>query len=123
MLNAFDERYDHHYTTGTSAKLGLTEIVDGALIDDLLALMARHRMDWTGTFRALADELRGNPATLEALVSREHIAAWLERWRNALATQGRNEPETAEAMDTINPTTFRATISSTLRCARRPTAI
>ncbi|GAA3180536.1 hypothetical protein GCM10020255_074320 [Rhodococcus baikonurensis] len=63
VLETFDERYENHYAAGVAAKLGLAQaIVDRTLVDDLLTLLAEHGADWTGSFRALADELRGDSA-------------------------------------------------------------
>ncbi|MGN5240190.1 protein adenylyltransferase SelO [Rhodococcus sp. SJ-3] len=102
VLETFDECYEHHYRNGMAAKLGLpVEVADRALIDDLLTAMAEHRMDWTGTFRALADELRSNSEPLDVLGAREHLDPWLGRWRSALGT--RSCAETADAMDRVNP--------------------
>ncbi|MFE5878913.1 YdiU family protein [Rhodococcus sp. NPDC056506] len=104
VLDTFDERYEGHYAAGMAAKLGLgLPIVDRTLVDDLLTLLAEHGADWTGSFRALADELRGNSAPLDQLVPGEHIAPWLQRWRGALAEQGHGGVETAGAMDRVNP--------------------
>ncbi|MFD6893278.1 YdiU family protein [Rhodococcus sp. NPDC060086] len=101
ILGTFDEYYENHYSHGMAAKLGLNgEDADRALVDDLLTLMAEHAADWTGTFRALADELRGNATPLDELVPREHIGPWLTRWRSAL--EG-HEHDTADAMDRVNP--------------------
>ncbi|MGB3699012.1 MAG: YdiU family protein [Gordonia sp. (in: high G+C Gram-positive bacteria)] len=103
-LAAFDEHYDRHFVAGMAGKLGLADAaVDRTLVDDLLALMRAHRADWTGTFRALADELRGDPAPLDGLLPREAGAPWLARWRQALATGGGAEPQIADAMDRVNP--------------------
>lgn len=104
VLETFDERYENHYAAGVAAKLGLAQaIVDRTLIDDLLTLLAEHGADWTGSFRALADELRGDSAPLDNLVPRDHIAPWLQRWQGALTEQGRGSAETAGAMDRVNP--------------------
>ncbi|MBC2641954.1 MULTISPECIES: YdiU family protein [unclassified Rhodococcus (in: high G+C Gram-positive bacteria)] len=103
VLDTFDARYEGHFAAGMAAKLGVGEIVDRTLIDDLLTLMAEHGADWTGSFRALADELRGNPVPLDGLVPREHIGPWLQRWRGAVAHQGRAAAQIADAMDRINP--------------------
>ncbi|MFE5643146.1 YdiU family protein [Rhodococcus sp. NPDC056516] len=104
VLDTFDERYEGHYAAGMAAKLGLgLPIVDRTLVDDLPTLLAEHGADWTGSFRALADELRGNSAPLDQLVPGEHIAPWLQRWRGALAEQGHGGVETAGAMDRVNP--------------------
>ncbi|TQC41684.1 YdiU family protein [Rhodococcus sp. WS4] len=104
VLDTFDERYDGHYTAGMATKLGVAgTLIDQTLVDDLLTLMAEHGADWTGTFRALADELRGNSAPLDSLVLREHIDPWLQRWRGALTKHGHEPVETADAMDRVNP--------------------
>jgi uncharacterized protein YdiU (UPF0061 family) len=104
VLNTFDQRYNDHYTAGMAAKLGVTgNSPDRTLIDDLLTLMAEHGADWTGTFRALAEELRATPTPLNGLIPREHIGPWLHRWRDALAKDGRGADETADAMDRVNP--------------------
>ncbi|MGG7099230.1 protein adenylyltransferase SelO [Rhodococcus sp. 24CO] len=104
VLDTFDERYEGHYAAGMAAKLGLAHpIVDRALVDDVLTVLAEHGADWTGSFRALADELRGNSAPLDTLVPRDHIAPWLQRWHEALTEQGRGGAETASAMDRVNP--------------------
>lgn len=100
ILDTFFDRYEHHFATGMADKLGLTEEqLDGVSVDDLLQLMETHGADWTGTFRALADELRGNPEPLDALIPREHSRPWLDRWQSALT----DEAHTADAMDRINP--------------------
>ncbi|MFC0449545.1 protein adenylyltransferase SelO [Rhodococcus jostii] len=104
VLDTFDERYAGHYAAGMAAKLGVAgEPLDRALVDDLLTLMEEHGADWTGTFRALADELRGNSMPLDGLVPRERIGPWLERWRGVLTKQGRGAAETADVMDCVNP--------------------
>lgn len=101
VLETFTARYDAYFAAGMSVKLGLglgADAVDRSLIDDLLALLTEHRADWTGTFRALAEEVRGNPNPLDALVPREQIAPWLGRWR-AIATAD----DLADSMDLVNP--------------------
>ena len=104
VLNTFDARYASHYSAGMAAKLGLAgAAVDQELIDDFLALLADHGVDWTSTFRALSDELRGDSAPLDNLLSRERTALWLQRWRGALADAGVELPEAAVAMDRVNP--------------------
>ncbi|WP_040517684.1 protein adenylyltransferase SelO [Gordonia neofelifaecis] len=102
-LNTFDEHYDRHFQTGIAAKLGLDGTVDHALVDDLLTLMREHRVDWTGTFRALADDLRGSSARLDAMLPCEASAPWRGRWRAALAAVGRDDSQVADEMDRVNP--------------------
>ncbi|WP_241387574.1 protein adenylyltransferase SelO [Rhodococcus sp. CH91] len=104
VLDSFDERYESHFTTGMAAKLGLAgATVERPLVDDLLTLAGEYGADWTGLFRALADELRSGATSSEGAVPREHLAPWLERWRAALGAAGRDPREAADAMDRVNP--------------------
>ncbi|MFC0315748.1 YdiU family protein [Gordonia phosphorivorans] len=103
-LTRFDESYDRHFRAGMAAKLGLTDpAVDRTLIDELLTLMQDHRADWTGTFRALAEELRGDPAPLDEVLARDVSAPWLARWRAALSGRGVPAGQIADEMDRVNP--------------------
>jgi uncharacterized protein YdiU (UPF0061 family) len=79
-------------------KLGLPQAPpdDGALLDDLLALMRDERADWTSLFRTLSATLRGATAP-------PAFAGWVARWRAELAAQGRDEAAAAAAMDRVNP--------------------
>ncbi len=99
VLGTFLDRHDAHLTRHFCATVGLAQDHHN-LIDDLMAVMREHRPDFTSTFRALADELRGTSRPLDALIPRDAIARWLERWRAAL----RDTPSaTAESMDRVNP--------------------
>jgi len=98
-LEMFTDRFEGHWRAGMRAKLGVVEAseVTDALIVDLQALLKRHKIDYTGSFRALAASLRG--ASADAL-SGEGFPEWMARWREQLA----GEPgEVAAAMDRINP--------------------
>ncbi|MCX6468757.1 MAG: YdiU family protein [Corynebacteriales bacterium] len=99
VLGTFLDRHNAHLARHFAAKLGLVE-PDSVLIDDLQAVMREHHPDFTGTFRALAEELRGNPRPLDDLIPRDAIAPWLDRWRAALPE---SEDATAAAMDRVNP--------------------
>lgn len=104
VLDSFEARYERHFATGMASKIGLDDVsADPDLIADLLTLMREHRADWTGTFRALADELRGDQVPITSLLPREHIGPWLDRWRSALAAAGRDPEAVASTMDRVNP--------------------
>ncbi|GAB4430670.1 MAG: YdiU family protein [Turneriella sp.] len=51
----FNERFNHHYSLGMQAKLGLVNHEEGdvELVTDLLTLMQQHAADYTNTFRRL----------------------------------------------------------------------
>ncbi len=104
VLTTYEARYERHFITGMASKIGLDDVsAEPDLIADLLTLMRDQRADWTGTFRALADELRGDQVPITSLIPREHIGPWLERWRRALAGAGREPEAVAAAMDRVNP--------------------
>nr|WP_296769655.1 YdiU family protein [Rhodococcus sp. (in: high G+C Gram-positive bacteria)] len=84
VLDTFFERYERHFHAGMAAKLGL-DSVDAELVSDLLNIMERGGLDWTGTFRALTED----PAASRV------DAAWVERWR-ALGPS-------VTAMNLVNP--------------------
>lgn len=94
VLDSFDTRYDAHFAAGLAAKLGVAS--SSRLGETLLEIMAEHRPDWTGTFRALADELRGDSAPLDALIPRSAMTPWLESWRAEVTVD-------ADALDAVNP--------------------
>ncbi|MFW0785130.1 YdiU family protein [Gordonia sp. CPCC 206044] len=104
VLSTFDDRYNRYMAEGLLAKIGLAGAVgENDLVDDLLIVMKDDRADWTGTFRALADELRGQHSPLTALIPSAHREPWLHRWHAALDRLGRDPHRTADAMDRVNP--------------------
>lgn len=104
-LNGFDDRYRSHWVAGMRDKLGIVadEAGDGDFFDELLSLMQTSQLDYTSTFRALADSLRtdGAPSVFGA----ENLigAQWVKRWRARLDTQGIELAQVADAMDAVNP--------------------
>jgi uncharacterized protein YdiU (UPF0061 family) len=108
VLQSFAERYGRYSSQGMRAKLGLPADADaasdgGALVDDLLTLLAAQRPDHTAFFRALSSAVRGNAAPARALFAEPAaFDAWADRWRAQLA--GPADPgATAAAMDRLNP--------------------
>ncbi|SNT00806.1 protein adenylyltransferase SelO [Rhodococcoides kyotonense] len=93
VLESFADRYGRYFAEGLASKLGVAEL-DPALADDLLTLMRENGLDWTGTFRLLASELRSGAADLGVL------EPWVERWRLVLPE---DSTAVADAMDRVNP--------------------
>ena len=128
-LQLIADRVSLHWTAGMAAKLGLTQrpADDPALFDDLLTAMNADAADWTGTFRRLSeglvaelptsDSATSDSATSDSATSDvqrldqcdvlpavgDAIAAWLPRWRTALAAEGCKPADVASRMDAVNP--------------------
>ncbi|MEM1038739.1 MAG: YdiU family protein [Pseudomonadota bacterium] len=84
-------------------KLGLGTVnadTSKALADDLLALMAEHKADFTNTFRALSND---DHAFLSAVSEESAVQEWLARWHEALAMAEQDVADVREAMRRVNP--------------------
>jgi protein adenylyltransferase len=94
VIDAFPERYRHHWLKGMRAKLGLAgevdegERVDTALADDWLGLLHANKVDFTLAWRRLADAAEGNEEPLRALFGEQQaLDDWLARWRGRCAAE------------------------------------
>ncbi|MCV7225582.1 protein adenylyltransferase SelO [Mycolicibacterium komossense] len=99
-LRTFPEQYQHAWSTGMRAKIGLPadgiDDVSAVLIDDLLALLAQSRVDYTSFFRQLAHAARGDAEPARRLfLDLAAFDEWTLRWR-ALNPA-------ADLMDRVNP--------------------
>jgi len=107
VLDDFPARYHRHLLAGRREKLGIgagDDAADEALAADWLDLLHRHRVDFTLGWRRLADAAAGDEAPLRALFAgREAPSAWLARWRERCAEDGRGGPARAQAMRGANP--------------------
>jgi uncharacterized protein YdiU (UPF0061 family) len=91
------------------AKLGLREArdEDGALVDELLRLMAQDRADHTITFRRMAGFRSQPDATNEAVrdlfIDRAAFDAWGLRYAARLRAEASQDAERAARMQRVNP--------------------
>lgn len=102
-INAFPGLYERAYQRGFNAKLGLGDIRedDGKLGNDLLALMAEQRVDFTSAFRRLGGAELDGFSGLFADQSR--VSDWLSRWQSRGAAEGSSDAERRERMRLNNP--------------------
>jgi len=95
-VHAMPETIEQNRREVFAAKIGISHPTakDDALIQDLLALMADGRTDFTNTFRAL-----GTGAARDQFLERDKFDLWQERWQRRLA----QEPDAERMMKTSNP--------------------
>jgi len=106
VLQSFPGRYDEYWSHGMRAKVGVAEGCreDGALIDDLLALLHAQKVDFTACFRALSSSVLGDAARARSLFAEPSaFDAWSDRWQAQLSSQASGRQAIAEAMDRVNP--------------------
>jgi uncharacterized protein YdiU (UPF0061 family) len=106
VLRTFPARHQAVWTAGMRAKLGLAgeREEDGALIEDLLALLRAQHVDYTAALRSLSGAARGDAAPARALLAEPAaFDAWAERWRARLGAPGADPRAAADAMDRLNP--------------------
>lgn len=109
-LEAYWPYLDQAYATRMAAKLDLVPRREGdaTLIDDLLALMADARADFTLSFRGLADIVEARDPMAETLWTArfgaeraDAASAWLARYRARLA--GAPDPARPARLRRVNP--------------------
>ncbi|TVU73433.1 protein adenylyltransferase SelO family protein [Pseudoalteromonas elyakovii] len=76
FINSFAEQFNAEFTAMWAQKLGLTESSDssGELIAELLTLLKDNQLDYTNTFDALTESLKGEKSVPESLIE------WRARW-------------------------------------------
>ena len=106
VINTVPARFQAYWLGEMRRKLGLAREVteDSALIDDLLALMAAGKADFTQMFRRLADAVRGDSRPARALFADPAaFDKWLLRYQARLGQEADAPAAIAQRMDAINP--------------------
>jgi uncharacterized protein YdiU (UPF0061 family) len=104
VLESFSTRYEKRFHDGMARKIGLGPGSHADLIEDALAMLQDQSADYTSFFRALARSLRGDREALPAVIpDAAALDAWLSRWHQAVASDGRAPTAVADAMDRVNP--------------------
>jgi len=110
-LEAFAPLFLSEWESVMRAKLGLRESRDGdgQLVGDLLDLMEAGQVDFTQSFRALSDALRGDRAAVQArFPDADAFEDWFVRWAARMDAEtgadDRDRRQTAaDRMDEVNP--------------------
>ena len=76
FINIFAEQFNTEFTAMWAQKLGLNESSDssGELIAELLTLLKDNQLDYTNTFDALTESLKGETVVPESLIE------WRSKW-------------------------------------------
>lgn len=124
LANLYETQFLHDYGTAMRARLGLATAGadDAALVDALLALLARTQADYPAFLRALGDYAPDVPATTAPLRALVGDAAGLDDWLAAyaarLAADGRSAAERRAAMHAVNPRYSARVLAVQAACAR-----
>jgi uncharacterized protein YdiU (UPF0061 family) len=112
-LKAALDRYtsicEGRYMELMRAKFGLVEAheEDAALIQDLLALMHLHHVDYTSFFRSLSLFRTGaallNESLRDCFLDREVFDQWARRYKSRLDGEGTRDEDRAVRMNHVNP--------------------
>ena len=107
-LDGFPDLFLEANAQGTARKLGLHTIDAGdvPLVDDLWQLMAEQRLDFTLTFRRLADladETNRSGTVAELFEFPDVLQPWLDRWRERVAQESTSAADRQAKMYDANP--------------------
>ncbi|MBI6629800.1 protein adenylyltransferase SelO family protein [Pontibaca salina] len=96
IVHAMPQLLRDHWLQVFAAKIGLSnpDPEDGALIGELLGIMADNQADFTNTFRAL-----GTKTARDQFTDPAAFDAWAETWRVRLST----EPDPTKTLQAANP--------------------
>lgn len=108
-INAFPDTFLAANARGMARKLGLAALgeQDTTLVEDLWQLMAEHELDFTLTFRRLADLASdgegGANSVAELFEFPDAMQPWLARWRARTAQDSLSGAERQTLMYSANP--------------------
>lgn len=106
VLNEFPDQYSFYWLQGMRGKLGINSASDHdlELVNDLLAELHEHTVDYTLFFRDLAKLLSGdNKAVYKHFANTMKFEQWLTRWRDRLTHDELTSAERVDLMNQVNP--------------------
>ncbi len=106
VLSGFADRFRGHRAEAMAAKFGLLETRpdDSTLFERYLDMLLSNRVDYTASFRGLAEWLRGNEEPVRSMFDdREALESWAALWLARLGAEGRDRDQIAADMDGVNP--------------------
>ena len=111
ILNDYAGIYNSFHLELMRAKIGLqrSQPDDAELIQDLLVLMARSKVDYTNTWRSLADFNAHDPdntdddSWLKRFVDQQAIRRWAQRYAQRLTAEQSDADVRRRRMNQVNP--------------------
>lgn len=102
LVHEFPLRYEAYYNQKMASKLGLssTSAETQALVRDWLKYLNENALDYTLSFRLLADTLTGDAKFFEAY---HQWHAWQQQWHQLLSQQGDSDTTVRNRMQQHNP--------------------
>jgi len=108
ILDNFNQQYEDAYQTGMHRKLGLGAVSEASvqLVESLLAAMATHQLDYTLTFRHLADlaDPHHSGAAQVSFQLPEAFDPLVRQWCELLSEDDRSDQSRQQEMYAVNPT-------------------
>lgn len=108
-IDRFPHLFLNEHSRSIAAKLGLAELheEDSSLVEDLFELLEEHNLDFTLSFRRLADLVyqdgAGPQNVAELFEFPEGMQHWLARWRKRIAEEPGNREAIQAAMYAASP--------------------
>ncbi|WP_110687859.1 protein adenylyltransferase SelO [Salinicola aestuarinus] len=105
ILDTYEPTLQSAYAILMRGRLGLetAQDDDGELIDSWLSLLETSRADFHRSFRALSDQDVAGGVSLTEEIPHADRDAWLDRYRERLASENRSDTERLAAMRRVNP--------------------
>ena len=102
QINLFDNIYKEAWYKMMFRKIGIDSEAAGdrILVDDLLNVMEKHKMDYTNTFLFLDQDDRGVPVNPEIYYA---LSGWLAKWKARITSNRGNEETKKILMRSANP--------------------
>jgi uncharacterized protein YdiU (UPF0061 family) len=102
QINLFDDIYKEAWYRMMFRKIGIDSESPGdrILVDELLNVMEKHKLDYTNTFLFLEDDDRGVPVNPEIYYS---LSGWLAKWKARITSNKHKEETKKKLMKSVNP--------------------
>ena len=107
-LDNYVKHYGAAYQAVMSNKLGMSQPQEGdqALTEELFAIMAEHKIDFTLGFRYLVDQIATpteHAALGAAFIAPQAFVVWQQQWQQRLAQDPQSQAERYQQMKRTNP--------------------